>query len=132
MRARGVNIYAAEGGARLSHFDADWTSPSALVVGAEARGKQARAGAGAGECVCVCLCGGVFGCLPLSYRHRSMDRGAPLQTQDRGSNINQPDWVVNDQKVKEAGGGSTFFVSGGDPVRLNNVLVRGTNLVPLT
>lgn len=32
-------MYAAEGGASLSHFDADWTSPSALVVGAEARGE---------------------------------------------------------------------------------------------
>ncbi|CAM9126006.1 unnamed protein product [Ectocarpus sp. 13 AM-2016] len=38
MRARGIRMYAADGGARLSHFDADWTSPSALVVGAEARG----------------------------------------------------------------------------------------------
>lgn len=38
MGARGVRIYAAEGGASLSHFDADWTAPSALVVGAEARG----------------------------------------------------------------------------------------------
>lgn len=35
-----MGVYAAEGGARLSHFDADWTSPSALVVGAEARGES--------------------------------------------------------------------------------------------
>ena len=38
MRSRGVRMYAADGGAILSHFDANWTLPSALVVGAEARG----------------------------------------------------------------------------------------------
>lgn len=41
-----MRMYAAEGGAGLSHFDADWTSPSALVVGAEARGETKKRHAG--------------------------------------------------------------------------------------
>eukprot|EP00752_Nemacystus_decipiens_P006722 g6045.t1 len=55
MRARSVRMYAAEGGAGLSHFDADWTSPSALVVGAEARGlgEAARRGLESGDIVGV-------------------------------------------------------------------------------
>lgn len=55
MRTRGVQMYAAEGNADLSHFDADWTSPSALVVGAEARGLSdaARQGLDNGEVVGV-------------------------------------------------------------------------------
>lgn len=63
MQAHGVRIYAAEGGAGLSHFDADWTSPSALVVGAEARGlgDSARRGLDSGQVVGVSvpLAGGV-------------------------------------------------------------------------
>eukprot|EP00903_Cladosiphon_okamuranus_P016190 g14941.t1 len=55
MLARGVRMYAAEGGASLPHFDADWTSPSALVVGAEARGlgEAARRGLESGDIVGV-------------------------------------------------------------------------------
>ena len=44
-------MYAAEGSASVSYYDADWTSPSALVVGAEARGlgDAARQGLESGE-----------------------------------------------------------------------------------
>lgn len=63
MRSRSVRMYAADGGATLSHFDADWISPSALVVGAEARGLgvDARRGLESGEVVGVSipLAGGV-------------------------------------------------------------------------
>lgn len=57
MQTRGVRMYAAEGGAGLSHFDADWTAPSALVVGAEARGlgDAARRGLESGEVVGVSI-----------------------------------------------------------------------------
>ncbi|CAM9408850.1 unnamed protein product, partial [Laminaria digitata] len=55
MRSRGVRMYAAEGSASASYFDADWTSPSALVVGAEARGLggAARQGLESGEIIGV-------------------------------------------------------------------------------
>lgn len=48
-------MYAAEGSASASYYDADWTSPSALVVGAEARGLggAARQGLESGEIVGV-------------------------------------------------------------------------------
>lgn len=63
MQMRNVRMFAAEGGASLSHFDADWTAPSALVVGAEARGLSdvARVGLDNGQVtgVSVPLEGGV-------------------------------------------------------------------------
>lgn len=38
MHANDVRMYAADVGSTLSHFDVDWTRPSALVIGGEARG----------------------------------------------------------------------------------------------
>lgn len=56
-------MYAAEAGASLAHYDADWTSPSALVVGGEAwgLGEHARRGMATGEIVglSIPLAGGV-------------------------------------------------------------------------
>lgn len=55
MRSHGLRMYAADGEASLSYFDADWTFPSALVVGGEARGlgDDARRGLERGEVVGV-------------------------------------------------------------------------------
>lgn len=55
MTAHGVQMYAAEGSAMLSYIDADWTVPSALVVGAEAEGlgSDTRRGLEGGQVVGV-------------------------------------------------------------------------------